>query len=161
MAEIILPQRDTGYATGSPEALRRLREGFELEKRLGSDAAGEPVIKHATQRAREQRELEEAAEQARRAGPDPRGVLREAQRLRAEAQQTVDHLQPALGRARELVANLDAQVAQYAAASAAGERAAADALVEALASGAETPPAVDDMSCSRISPRSTSSSCCG
>jgi hypothetical protein len=45
MVEITLPSEkiphDTGYTTGSPEALDRLRQGFELERAWGTTATGE------------------------------------------------------------------------------------------------------------------------
>jgi hypothetical protein len=70
----------------------------------------------------------------------PWGVLREAQRLRAEARQAVELLQDPLRNARAMVSDLNARIEQFAVASLAGEKAAAAQLVEALTNGAEIPP---------------------
>ncbi len=80
--------------------------------------AGPPIL-HASVRAAQQPAREDEIEAARRAAPDPRGVLRAAIGLRSETQAEVDRVAPLLSRARLLVEDLERRQHQHAEAIAA------------------------------------------
>ena len=120
----------SGYLTATKTALQRLADGEERIRRMMG-----PGIKHASQIAAEQRQREDAAEAARRARPDPRGVLQQARQLQAEARAAVDRLVGPLARARDLVEDLTGRQTLAGAAITDQQTVAAAKLTEALAAG--------------------------
>ena len=131
----------SGYLNATRTALANLAAAEERERALGRTADGSPVIEHASVLAARRRQREDEAEAARRAGPDPREVLRTALGLRDEAALAVIRLEAPLARARQLVEDLEGRQREAAAAAAAGDESAREALIQALAAGTETPPA--------------------
>jgi hypothetical protein len=151
------PAMDSSTAQPSPAAPQRIihaqgysnisakaRQNYEAGEAIVRQMAGPPIL-HASARAAERRAREGAAEAARRTAPDPRGVLRAAIGMRAEAAAEVDRLAAPLARARQLVDNLERRQQEHAAAVVGADQAGAAALIEALAAGtAAAPPAPAD-----------------
>jgi hypothetical protein len=123
----------SGYLTATRTALQRLADG---EARIRQMAG--PGIRHASEIAAEQRQREDQAEAARRAAPDPRGVLHAAIAMRSEAAAEVDRLTGPLTRARQLVEDLERRQQEHAAAVVAGDDASAARLIEVLAADEES-----------------------
>jgi hypothetical protein len=124
--------------TATKTALENFQKGEAIVRRM----AGPPIL-HAAERARQCREREDQAEAARRAGPDPRAVLRQAHTLQTEAQAEVDRLAAPLARARQLVEDFERRQQEHAAAVGGADQAGAAALIEALAAGTAPPPVID------------------
>jgi hypothetical protein len=109
-------------------------------ERMAADIArvrAQPPVLHASQIEAQRRERE--AEAARRAGPDPRMVLRQTHQLHAEAQAEVDRIAPLVERARRLVDDLEGGQQQQDAAAEVARNAAAEALIAAITAGQDAP----------------------
>ncbi len=128
--QIRWPSPTGGYLPATKTALANLAAGLERDRQLGGN-----VIVHASVREAERHAREVEAERQRKAS-NPRGVLRQAHHLRAEAQAEVDRLTPLVLRARELVADLSQRLADARAAIAQQQTAAVARLTSALAAGA-------------------------
>jgi hypothetical protein len=128
-----------GYADRSTAALEQWERAEALRRQLTTTADGHPAIRHANDRASELAEREQAAEDRRQAG-DPRKVLAAAHELRAEAVAEVARIAPLAERAGAVVADLEERHSEQAAAVEAGDQAAADRLIAALAEGTDNLP---------------------
>jgi hypothetical protein len=122
------------HAQGYVDASAQAKEAWERAEEVRLRWVG-PGVRHASEIAAERTEREAAAEAERKAA-DPRGVLKAAHELRAEAQAEVERLEPLVARARELVAEITGRHHQHETAIEEGDAAAASRLIEAIASGA-------------------------
>jgi hypothetical protein len=133
----------SGYLNATATALQRLADAEAQVRRMAG-----PGILHASERARLQREREDAAE-AERKTRNPEAMLQQAHRLQAEARAEVDRLAPLATRAAELVVEIEDRARAQEAEAKTARTAATEALIEALAVG-EAPPPVSHLT-SRIS----------
>jgi hypothetical protein len=113
------------------------RANFAADMERTRQLAGPPIV-HASVRAAQRAEAE--AERKRKAGPDPNAVLREAHRLRAEAQAEVARLTPQLDTVRKVVFDLEARHSEQATAVQDADQAAVEKLIAAIATGNQSLP---------------------
>ena len=113
------------------------RANFAADMERTRQLAGPPIV-HASVRAAQRAEAE--AERKRKAGPDPNAVLRDAHRLRAEAQAEVARLTPQLDTVRKVVFDLEARHSEQATAVQDADQAAVEKLIAAIATGNQSLP---------------------